>query len=451
MFDGYIALGGNEIGNNARTQGYTKTADCPTYWLKDRDCGGLVDALQDDPYVHSEIAAAPWFDTDEPDLSARFLGAYIVTMAGASDSTRVASVTEKNTDGAQVSGYRHSSREVRVRMVLTAVGEEALEFGMTWLRNSLEPNACGIHGGSCGSSDMSFFVSCPPVQDASESDADYALRIDPLRRYLHTVTCISGPLVQERYKSRDGRHVGYLVEFTLLAAVPFVFGITKDVAVPPTPPTIVQDTPYNLEPYPSAELSTGTVIVARNLATNPSIETNAIDVAHAQAVVSGTSPAAFLTWGRTTELHANDGGVASYRGRLLGDGGTTPVTNARSTIDIYEEVSLAGLAAGTRISFNVWAALISFAGPTGTTLNAVTALVEWRTASAAVVTTPIGVAASNVDLSGKAYVLKSQAIPSTATIARVIVRYDFTWSSSSTPATNSDVRAYFDALAISIP
>jgi hypothetical protein len=162
MWAGYFTVGGNEVGNSARAMGYTTTSDCPITWLRDVECGGLGEVLGDGAYVYDSINQAPWYDPDNSDLTSRFLGLYVVSMEGISDSTRSANVTEKIIDGAQVSGYRHTSREVRIRAMLSAKGNDALEAGMTWLRNVLEPDACGVHGTDCGASDFQFFVDCPP-------------------------------------------------------------------------------------------------------------------------------------------------------------------------------------------------------------------------------------------------------------------------------------------------
>jgi len=41
--------------------------------------------------------------------------------------------------------------------------------------------------------------------------------------------------------------------------------------------------------------------------------------------------------------------------------------------------------------------------------------------------------------------------PPTANNALIRVRFDVTWSSSATPANNSEFRGYADALAVTIP
>lgn len=162
MLDHFLAFGGNEVLNSARAYGYATTADCPVDWLEDPECDTIADAEGHEDYDYGSIQDAPWFDPDDPDTTGRFLGLYGIDVLGLTDSTRTATVNERTTDGAVTTGYRHTSREVRVRGWLTAIGGDALEAGMTWLRNVLEPNACGMHGGACGEADTEFFVDCPP-------------------------------------------------------------------------------------------------------------------------------------------------------------------------------------------------------------------------------------------------------------------------------------------------
>ena len=642
MWTGYFTLGGNEVGNSARALGYARTSDCPITWLRDVDCGGLPEFLGDGAYVYANIADAPWYDTDTPDLTGRFLGLYIVSMEGISDSTRSAEVTEKIIDGGQVSGYRHTSRQVRVRAMLTAKGMDALEAGMTWLRNVLEPNACGVHGADCGASDLQFFVDCPPTRgfitslgtavetrrnylinpnfelnaagwtpengavlaryttspisgtgsgrlsgtaggdiyssastvagdvwtfsldyksdgtvtgtplfyllqiggtpgtpftpvnlpltqvsparfstgpftigsggttvvgvvtvptggalildnllleksgtagtyfdgnsvdteidtyawvgttnasqstlfarptiEVPETDDEYETRVESYMRFLHTVTCVSGPLVQSEYHSSDKIHYGYLVEFTMLAAVPFVFGLPREITVPPSTPTVVADAAFNLVPYPSAELASGTVLVATNYSPNPSVEVNSTDWAATSEVVSGTSPAAFFTSGRVTgELAAT--GSSSFRVRILGNNGSTVVTNARSYMWATQAVTVP-VGTGTRMSFNVWAALVEYAGASGGVPQGIHVEVQWRATTTVLSTVTIGATTTAAEFSGKAFSLKSILKPPTANNALVRVRFDVTWSSSATPANNSEMRGYVDALAVTVP
>lgn len=175
MFHGYLAIGDNEIGNNARAAGYQRTSDCPILWIrKEGDCESLAEALFDAPYVYDSIDQAPWYDPDDPDTTSRFLGGYIVSISGLSDSTITVHSNEKLTAGSVVTGSRHASREVRVRMFLTARGMDAMEVGMTWLSNALTARDCGTHGAACGMADLQFFVSCPPERGSDLVLSDWA-------------------------------------------------------------------------------------------------------------------------------------------------------------------------------------------------------------------------------------------------------------------------------------
>lgn len=431
MLDHYLALGGNEVVNSARAYGYAVTADCTVDWLEDPECGtiGVADGVGE--YTYADIVNAPWYDPDDPDTTSRFYGLYGIDLRGLSDSTRTAAVTQKTTDGAVVSGYRHASREVRVRAWMTAAGEDAIEVGMTWLRNVLEPNACGQHGTACGDADAAFFVSCPPLRD-DETDEEYAALVSEYRRFLHSVRCVSGPFVVAERRSQDGIHVGRLVEFTLLAGVPWVYGVPKEIDVPPLVPSVMQDVAYNLIPYPSAELTPGTaVIVATNYASNPSLETN---FAGWTAGADAPLPAAQVTSGRVVgELAAV--GTASFRVVFA-------PTSAGAGGNFYADAAVTGFptAAGYRFSVNIWAAQVVMAGaPVRGTMEVVAI---WRTGTTIDRVDVLG----TIPLDGGYISAKSITPPAGSDNVFVRVRANMTsWS-------NGDViRLYADALAVTNP
>lgn len=161
MFDGYLRLGDVEVVNSARAKGYGETADCPLGWFQ-CECEGLEDALlQDGRYVYQNITEAPWYDPRNPE-SARFYGAMGLGMRNVSDSTRGASVTEGITDGGVVGQARRAGRSVRVRTWLSADGEDALEYGMTWLGAAISSRRCAQHNYACGGMSAQFFAACPP-------------------------------------------------------------------------------------------------------------------------------------------------------------------------------------------------------------------------------------------------------------------------------------------------
>jgi hypothetical protein len=434
MFKGYLEFGGNEVGNSARAYGYASTANCPARWIRNPDLKSLNAAVGDGPYTHATIETAPWYDSDEPDLSSRFYGLSVLDIRGLPDSTREASVTQKNGPGAQVSGYRHAAREVRVRGWLTAAGEDALEAGMTWLRNVLEPDACGMHGGICGTSDMAFFVSKPPLIGPDEDEVDYLARVAPLRRYLHQVRAISGPFPIEERTSNDGIHFGRLVEFTLVAEVPWVYGVTKELPVPPTVPSVIQDITYNLVSHPSAELASGTVEVARNYVTNPSVETDVSGWSRAVsgAIAIGTVPVPV----RSTELAA--AGAASAKTTFT----AAALSAAPGTFELQQTATLpATVVAGDRYSVNMWAAANTQAG--APVYGALEIFAEWQDAASAVLRVDtVGAIAGG---SGVA-TLNSIAPPVGAT--KVVMRARQTLASW---AAGTIVRLYADALAVTKP
>lgn len=336
MLDHYLAVGGNEIINSARAYGYATTADCPASWLEDPECETLRFATaSDSPYIWEAIGDAPWFDPDDPDTSSRFLGLMGVEIQGLSDSTRTAQNTQLSSSKSRVTGYRHGSREVRVRGWLTARGGDALELGHTWLNNALEPDACGMHGGKCKTSDAAFFVDCPPPRgtvveidpedpdlttERPQTDAEYLDTVDDYRRYLHSVRAISGPFTLSERWSSDGMHVGRLVEFTLIAEVPWVYGATKPLVVPPTIPRVVQDVAYNLVTRPSGEIAGDDVVIASNFVANPSVETNA----NGWSFAVGAEPGA--PSGPRNFTYTRVGRAITLRWDAPEDAGASPIT-----------------------------------------------------------------------------------------------------------------------------
>lgn len=161
MFEGYLELGGNEIVNSARSAGYLASGDCPSNWIVCPPCDGILDAAGGLPYTLANIADAPWYDEQE-EASHRFLGVHALSIEGLMDSTRTASIAEGIVDGGVIGQVRHAVRQSRVRVLLSALGEDALESGLAWLKAALDPEYCGIHGSSCGATDSCFFIACPP-------------------------------------------------------------------------------------------------------------------------------------------------------------------------------------------------------------------------------------------------------------------------------------------------
>lgn len=447
MLDHFLSVGGNEILNSARAYGYATTADCRASWVRDPECSTIAQALGEmGDYTHEQIELAPWYDPDDPDASARFLGAYAIEVRGLSDSTRSAAVVERTLDGGKVTGYRQASREVRVRAWLTGAGEDALELGMTWLRNALEPDACGVHGGACGEADATFFVSCPPAREQDEEEEDYLARVAPYRRFLHSVRCISGPFVVSERLSSDGVHVGRLVEFTLLAENPWVHGMPKEIELPPIVPTVVQDVAYNLAPYPSMELAgVGEILAATNFCDNPSVETNATGYSTVIQPSSTPDPASIVTSGRSNDIAAD--GAWSYRVRLDASTYADEWAGIANLSVHTPSVDVTDLPAGARPSFTTWAAAVLVSGYGGFLgMNAYAVFDD-------VADTEIELTTDNVEYDGTVFAAKSVEIPAGATTMHVRVDFLVQWYSEDVGAgfVPTDARMYVDAVAVTVP
>ncbi|QDP45525.1 minor tail protein [Microbacterium phage FuzzBuster] len=431
-YEGWFRFGGNEIINNERARGYSQTAACPMFWLKGPKCDTLRNALGDSAYVFGNIPDAPWYDLSMPDVSGRFYGVFALSVVGLKDSTRSASVTEGIDDGAQIGRTRKGARQVRIRAILVARGADALEYGTAWLNASLDPNACGQHGTGCGTTDLEYLAACPPARDIGETDEEYAARVAPLRRFLHNVAVTSGPYERELHNVGD--FWGQVFEWTITAGRPWVYSATREVDLPVTPTIVIQDTPYNLAPYPSAELAGAAMVASTNYSTNPSVETNATGWAAGSDGVNIT--AAMIASGRVTgELQAV--GNSSFRTVFTASG-----AGANGSFYAQQEVSLAGRPAGSRVSINQWAAELLMSGtPVRPDIELIA---YWRNGSGGTVlrTDNLG----TIPVNGGALSVKSIVPPAGAT--HVLVRAQA--RVTSWPA-GTVLRLYTDALAVTVP
>lgn len=297
----------------------------------------------------------------------------------------------------------------------------------------------GAVGGSVSSE-----VQTIPTQ-VLDPDA-YAAAMRGIERFLHGVGAISGPTVTAEYEA--GEFNAYVVEFVLDAETPWVFSALRELALTPSLPVTVQDTPYNLVPYPAAELAGPNIIVSRNFATNPSVETNATGITGTATMLTGAAPAAYYTTGRVTELAAV--GTASFRQRILGAGISPGVPASTARLIASQTVPLTGYVAGQRLSFSVWTAALISAGAGVSLINAMSASVEWLNGSTPISTQVLGTVPAD-QFGGYVIAASSLLPPAGATNARVFTTADVTWGSSATANINSDIRIYTDALLVSVP
>ena len=462
-FEGYLEFGGVEVVNNERLRGYSRTSACASFVPKDSPCETLEDALGAlaavdggtvEPYTYDNITGAPWYDWTNPDVSSRFFGVFATSIRGDLSSTRSASVTEGIADGGVIGSTRHTSREMRVRVMLLARGEDALEYGVRWLDAMLDADACGRHGDQCGTTDLMMLTACPPARlvdptppvdpeepAEDESDADYAARINEYQRWLHSVAAVSGPFEVEGSKVDVADSWKIEMEFVLVAGRPWVYSRTRPVDLPTTPSTIVDDIPKNLIPYPSAEIQDATpVVVARNYSTNPSVEVNATGWTAAVSAISGTAPAAYFTSGRVSEIAANR--AWSFKGQIVQSGAAA----GRSVITLSQTVTPDLSVPNTRISVNIWGAALSILGGANTVIHGLDSYAQWLDAANAAVGPLIKIGGAEPDqFGGHPFRMTGMLPPAGATKIRVWVWADVSWGAG------SDVRVYADALAVSVP
>lgn len=430
---------------------------CDITWFdnQDEDClQNLFGALDEEvPYEASYIPeAAPWYSETSGFLnvgpSRKFLGAYGLGVTALGDSTREVPSTEGILSGGVMGRERLAMPRFRFRVALTAVDEEGLEYGKAWLTKALAEQSCNTHGPSCGSSDLTFFAACPPERIIGNGPpAAYEDKLNSLTRVYHDVKCTSGPITTQGPFERGANSWGMIVEFILQAGVANMFGAPAPfIAVSQDGETVINDIARNDLPYPSAEINGSDITVARNYSLNPSVETNATGWTVASAAASGASPAPYLTSGRVTgELSSS--GTSSFRHRLLGNGSTA--ATGRALLYAIQTVDVAARPAGSAVSVGIWAALVKIAGSAATVTHGLSGLLIWRNAANAQVGASVSLGVGNVG--GHAFTAKSLLPPAGATKAELVALADVSWESSATPANNSDLRLYADAVIVSVP
>ncbi|QGH76575.1 minor tail protein [Microbacterium phage Antares] len=264
-----------------------------------------------------------------------------------------------------------------------------------------------------------------------QTDEEYQASVNGHVRYLHDVAAISGPLIVNTLQAGD--FYAYEVEMVFAAERPWVFGVTRDIELPPTVPLVIQDIPYNLFPAPSAELASGDVVASRNLSTNPSVETNATGwttVADGAAIVGANVAGA-----RSTALAAV--GAASYRALF-----TAPSASASPTgawFGAQQEVAITDPL--ERHSVNIWAALVPLAGasvPAGIDVQA-----YWRSATNVTLRTDsLGVIPNEGGFVSASSILPPPGATSVIIRARGLMT---SWANGAT------VQLFADALAVTVP
>lgn len=219
MWPGYLTIGGMEIANAGRTEAYVRanTWFKPLYGATD-----LHKALDEDQYRSPLLDPAPWADRNVPQ-STNFFGFYLLDATGAEDSTREVTYTEATIDGARPSRVRHNSKTIVFNGVLIGCNEQAVEYGMRWLRNALLASPCAGSNG-CAGSDMCYFATQPCTEEDTEDCWDYAVM--QTGRTLRRFAVTTGPNITAKQQTTDGAVV-WTVTFTGQAGVPWEYGFER--------------------------------------------------------------------------------------------------------------------------------------------------------------------------------------------------------------------------------
>jgi hypothetical protein len=206
VYQNYLSIGGVEILNAARAEAYVR-AFLPRL---DVNCesGGLREALGHSPYLSPAADKAPWYKATRPQ-TARFYGLFPGKISGVRDSTRTVDSTELAGDGAVASLPRHTSRDIRVVALALAADDEALEDGLTWLRDVLGDNCADGFG--CTGREVKMLTALPASRTAASS----------MWRTFYKVETIDGPKPIAEFPNRAGSAVR--IEFVLRAHVPWAF------------------------------------------------------------------------------------------------------------------------------------------------------------------------------------------------------------------------------------
>lgn len=275
-----------------------------------------------------------------------------------------------------------------------------------------------------------------------QTDEEYAVDVDEFRRFLHDVTVTSGPLVVDEHVFRHPKgYYGLTMEWTVTSERAWIYSKTRPVELPVTPTVVIQDTPFNLVPHPSAELAGPDMVAATNYSLNPSLEANATGWLWDYTTVSGGDVSSYVEGGRVTnELQAV--GAASFRVRANLQFGPA---DGKGRMRIWQDVDISTRPANSRVSLSIWSALLALGGSPENALTLLGAKVQFLNGGTELSTVSLGQVTGGSGFGGRVFAAQSLAPPAGAKIARVLLEGEYDWVG---PA---DIRMYADALAVTVP
>lgn len=205
-----MSLGGTEVVNNERYRAYAAELGLPVPMAC--LCPGLPVLLADSPYT--AVASAPWHDPAAPE-SGGFAGVFCHTITGLDAATSAREVAAGPGEVGVVGPGTHTPRTIQVTMFAAATTPGALAYGLSWLDSALRDDC----GGGCDGATLCMIADCPDPELTAGAAANTAWT--RLTRTLHDVVVADGPKVTGYHDLAAG--IGATVEFTMVAAVPFVY------------------------------------------------------------------------------------------------------------------------------------------------------------------------------------------------------------------------------------
>jgi hypothetical protein len=214
---GYFTLDDAEFINAARFEAYAANAS----WFHPAYARADLDWLLEEAYTDPATDLAPWYDDDVP-VSADFYGFYPGSVDGLDNSTRSAAGSESTRDGGVPGRVRHASKGVVFAGILAGRSDQAVEYGLEWLRLTLLGALCGprdVRKQGLGAELR--YLGYEPHE--SPSEAPQAVLKAATRRLQKAAVTGPGPTVLATRTTGCG-DVIWQVQFTLTAGDPTVYG-----------------------------------------------------------------------------------------------------------------------------------------------------------------------------------------------------------------------------------
>lgn len=239
MLTDFASVGGIEVWNTGRLQGYLRNVGSPFVTGPEIcNCDSLTPAvlgLGFEDYQTPALDPAPWYDPDYP-VSAEYLGFMPLSVAGVDDNPRGRQVNNAVGGGGVFGPVRNLPRTITVTGLIIGTTCCGAEYGLHFLSEVLS----GCTGEACDGDCFEMYACCPDGETLTpvQFNAKY-------RRTFRRTALVSGPTVVKRDGTgtcASGTCAGggdiITVEFVLVAANPWAWTDTIPLlGVPlPTPP-----------------------------------------------------------------------------------------------------------------------------------------------------------------------------------------------------------------------